>query len=96
MDDLQFRLQQLDGKASALLHILSTFQGVEEKEENVPAETFGRSKQELLAEGVDLGQAMHVDREVAVVVDNADANAQMEWRGTPVEEELWDEATHAT
>jgi hypothetical protein len=39
---------------------------------------------------------MHVDREVAVVVDNADANAQMEWRGTPVEEELWDEATHAT
>ena len=86
----------MDGKASALLHILSTFQGAGEQEENVPAETFGRSEQELLVEGVDLGQAMHVDREVAVVVDNADANTQMEWRGTPVEEELWDEATHAT
>jgi len=39
-------------------------------------------------EGGDLGQYMHVDGEVATVVDNADADAQMEWRGTPVEEEL--------
>jgi hypothetical protein len=39
---------------------------------------------------------MHVDGEVAAAVDNVDADAQMEWRGTPVEEELWNEATHAT
>jgi hypothetical protein len=69
----------------------------------------------LPAEGGDLGQAMHVDREVAAAVGlhapspggdtfsdarldrgNSEADTQMEWRGTPVEEEPWDEATHAT
>jgi hypothetical protein len=30
VEDLQFRLQLLDGKTSALLHILSTFQGAAE------------------------------------------------------------------
>jgi hypothetical protein len=74
MDDLQFRLQQLDMKASTLLHILSTFHGAIEHEEHVPVETFGRNEQELPAEGGDLGQAMHVDREVATAVDNVDAD----------------------
>jgi hypothetical protein len=27
---------------------------------------------------------------------NSDVDTQMEWRGTPVKEEPWDEATHAT
>lgn len=62
-----------------------------------------------------MGQAMHVDGEVAAAVGlhapnpggdtfpdarldrgNSEADAQTEWRGTPVEEEPWDEATHAT
>jgi hypothetical protein len=112
VEDLQFRLQLLDGKTSPLLHILSTFQGAVE---HTQVETFGRNEQALPAEGGDLGQAMHMDREVATTVGlhasipggdtfpdarldrgNLEADTQMEWRGTPVEEEPWDEATHAT
>jgi len=37
VDDLQFWLQQLDGKASALLHILSTFQREAAQAEHIPA-----------------------------------------------------------
>jgi hypothetical protein len=83
-DDLQFQLQQLDGKASALLHILSTFQREAAQAEHVPAETFGRGEQELPAEGGNLGQAKQVDGEAATTVDNMDADTQMEWRGTSI------------
>jgi hypothetical protein len=88
VDDLQFRLQQLDGKASALLHILSTFQRAAAQAKHVPAETFGQGEQELPAEGGNLGQAMQVDGEAVAAMDNTDADVQMEWRGTPVKEEL--------
>jgi hypothetical protein len=37
VDDLQSWLQQLDGKASALLHILSTFQRATAQAKHVPA-----------------------------------------------------------
>jgi hypothetical protein len=84
------------GRPLQLLHILSTFQGAAAQPEHVPTDMFGRGEQELPAEGGDLGQDMHVDGEVAAAVDNVDADVQMEWRGTPVEEELWNEATHAT
>jgi len=96
VDDLQFRLQQLDGKASAILHILSTFQGATAQAEHVPADMFGRGEHEIPVEGGNLGQAMQVDGEAVETMDDADTDAQMEWRGTPVEEELWNEATHAT
>ena len=66
MEDLRYRLHLLDGKPSALLHFLSTkFTGAAE---HARAEAFGRNEQALPAEGGDLGQAMHVDREVAAAV----------------------------
>jgi hypothetical protein len=78
VDDLQFWLQQLDGNASALLDILSTFQRAATQAEHIPAEMFGRGKQELPAECGNLGQAMQVDRKAATAVDNTDADTQME------------------
>jgi hypothetical protein len=122
LDDLQFRLELLDGKTSSLLQILSTFQGAFHSTpdavgatEHTHAEAFGRSEQGLPAEVGDFGQAMHVDMDVAAAVGfhapspmgdtwpdarldggNSDADTQMKWRGTVVEEEPWDEATQAT
>jgi hypothetical protein len=103
VEDLQFRLQLLDRNTSALLQILSTFQGAVEY---AHIENFSRNEHVLPTEGGDLGQAMHMDREVATTMGlhvpspggdtfpdtrldqgNSEADMQMEWRGTPVKED---------
>jgi hypothetical protein len=67
------------------------------------------------AEGGDMEQALHLDREMAAAggiqapnpekdtcldakldQGNLEADTQSEWRGTPIEEEPWNEATHTT
>jgi hypothetical protein len=122
LEDLHFRLQLLDGKTSALLQILSTFQGTFHSTSEAAgaaelphAEPVGRNEQVQQPEGGDLGQAMHGDTKVAAAMGvhadnpsgdtlpdanleggNLDADMQMEGKGTPVEEEPWDEAYQAT
>ena len=70
MEDLHFRLQLLDGKTSALLQILSTFQGAFHSTpeaiaatELPHAEAIDRNEQVQQPEGGDLVQAMHGDTE---------------------------------
>jgi hypothetical protein len=65
LDDLQFRLELLDGKTSALLQILSTFQGAfhftpEAARAAEHMHTGDSSERGLPTGGGDSGQAMHV------------------------------------